>query len=320
MWQPRASLSILQTRARLYRLIRDFFDNRQLLEVEVPILGVGTCVEPYIDSLETVVNGERRFLQTSPEFCLKRLLAADIGPLYSLSKAFRDGEQGKLHSPEFTLLEWYRPGWDERQLMEEVADLLALIFPSIPRVDYAYRDIFLTVIDIDPHIASVNELQQAVELRIAIKLDPIKSEKQQRNRCLDLLMTHCIEPVLPEGLVFIYDYPSTQSTLAKIDVDNTGVKVTRRFEAYLTGIELANGYWELTDPSEQLERFRNDQAFRRQQNLPPFPYDQQLIAALESGMPAAAGVALGIDRLLMAMTGVKDIQAVLSFPTPNAQL
>jgi lysyl-tRNA synthetase class 2 len=313
MWQPRASLSVLQTRARLYRLIRDFFDGRQLLEVDVPILGVGTCVEPYIDSLQTVVNGENRFLQTSPELYLKRLLAADIGPLYSLSKAFRDGEQGKLHSPEFTLLEWYRPGWDERQLMEEVADLLALIFPLMPRVDYAYRDIFSMVIDIDPHTASVDELQQAVESRIAIKLDSIKPGKQQRNRCLDLLMTHCIEPVLPEGLVFIYDYPSTQSTLAKIDIDNAGVKITRRFEAYLTGIELANGYWELTDPSEQLERFHNDQAFRRQQNLQPFPYDQQLIAALESGMPAAAGVALGIDRLLMAMTGIKDIQAVLSF-------
>jgi elongation factor P--(R)-beta-lysine ligase len=313
MWKPSANLFVLQTRAKLYRLIRDFFDNRQLLEVEVPILGVGACVEPYIDSLQTVVNGEDRFLQTSPEFYLKRLLAADIGPIYSLSKAFRDGEKGKLHSPEFTLLEWYRPGWDERQLMEEVADLLALIFPSIPRVDYTYRDIFLTVIGIDPHTASLNELQQAVESRIAIKLEPIEPEKQQRNRYFDLLMSHCIEPVLPEGLVFIYDYPSTQSTLAKIEVDNTGVNVTRRFEAYLTGIELANGYLELTDASEQLERFRSDQAFRHRQNLPLFPCDQQLIAALESGMPAAAGVALGIDRLLMAMTGVKDIQSVLSF-------
>lgn len=313
MWRPRASLSVLQTRARLYRLIRDFFADRQLLEVDVPILGAGACVEPYIDSLQTLVNDECRFLQTSPEFYLKRLLAADIGPLYALSKAFRDGERGRLHSPEFTLLEWYRPGWDERQLMEEVADLLALIFPSLQRINHSYREIFLTVIGVDPHTASLNELEQVVESRIAIQLEPIKPDNRQRNRCLDLLMTHCIEPALPEGLVFIYDYPATQSTLAKIDVDHRGIEVTRRFEVYLTGVELANGYWELTDPGEQLRRFHDDQAFRRQQQLPLFPYDRQLIAALQSGMPAAAGVALGVDRLLMAMTGVDDIQSVLSF-------
>ena len=313
MWRPHANLSVLQTRAKLYNYIRTFFAERQLLEVEVPILGKAACVEPYIDSLQTKVNGETRFLQTSPEFYLKRLLAADVGPLYSLSKAFRDGEDGKLHNPEFTLLEWYRPGWDERQLMDEVADLLLSIFPSIARVDYRYRDIFLAVIGIDPHTASTLELEKAVKSRIAIALDPIEPDARQRNNCLDLLMTHCIEPSLPEGLVFIYDYPATQSTLAKIDTDHTGVKVTRRFEAYLEGIELANGYWELTDPDEQLKRFRNDQAFRRQQQLPSYPYDQNLIAALESGMPAAAGVALGVDRLLMAMTGIDDIQEVLAF-------
>ena len=277
------------------------------------MLGAGTCVEPYIDSLHTIVNGENRFLQTSPEFYLKRLLATDIGPIYSLSKAFRDGEKGRLHNPEFTLLEWYQPGWNEKQLMEEVAELLKLIFPSISRTDYSYRDIFLTVTDIDPHTASLDELQQAVNLQIDIAISSVKPDSRQRNRCLDLLMTHCIEPALPEGLVFIYDYPSTQSTLAKIDIDNTGLQVTRRFEAYLTGIELANGYWELTDPKEQLERFHNDQTFRQQQQLPSYPYDRQLIAALESGMPDAAGVALGVDRLLMAITDVKDIQSVLSF-------
>ena len=313
MWQPQASLEVLQARAQLYRLIRDFFANRNVMEVEVPILGAGTCVEPYIDSLQTIVNGENRFLQTSPEFYLKRLLATDIGPIYSLSKAFRDGEKGRLHNPEFTLLEWYQPGWNEKQLMEEVAELLKLIFPSISRTDYSYRDIFLTVTDIDPHTASLDELQQAVNLQIDIAISSVKPDSRQRNRCLDLLMTHCIEPALPEGLVFIYDYPSTQSTLAKIDIDNTGVQVTRRFEAYLTGIELANGYWELTDPKEQLERFHNDQTFRQQQQLPSYPYDRQLIAALESGMPDAAGVALGVDRLLMAITDVKDIQSVLSF-------
>ena len=277
------------------------------------MLGAGTCVEPYIDSLQTIVNGENRFLQTSPEFYLKRLLATDIGPIYSLSKAFRDGEKGRLHNPEFTLLEWYQPGWNEKQLMEEVAELLKLIFPSISRTDYSYRDIFLTVTDIDPHTASLDELQQAVNLQIDIAISSVKPDSRQRNRCLDLLMTHCIEPALPEGLVFIYDYPSTQSTLAKIDIDNTGLQVTRRFEAYLTGIELANGYWELTDPKEQLERFHNDQTFRQQQQLPSYPYDRQLIAALESGMPDAAGVALGVDRLLMAMTGIEDIRSVLSF-------
>lgn len=314
MWQPHASHSVLQTRARLYRLVRDFFADRQLLEVDVPILGVGACVEPYIDSLQTVVNGKTRFLQTSPEFYLKRLLAADTGPVYSLSKAFRNGEQGRLHSPEFTLLEWYRPGWDERRLMEEVADLLSLILPSIPRIDYAYRDRFIADIGIDPHTASLDELERAVDSRIGdIKLDTITFDSQRRNRCLDLLMTHCIEPQLPEGLVFIYNYPCTQSTLAKIDTDDTGVEVTRRFEAYLNGVELANGYWELTDPGEQLERFHNDQAFRQQQGLPSFPYDQQLIAALQAGMPPSAGVALGVDRLLMVITGVEDIRAVLTF-------
>ena len=313
MWQPQASLEILQARAQLYRLIRNFFSNHNVMEVEVPMLGAGTCVEPYIDSLQTIVNGENRFLQTSPEFYLKRLLATDIGPIYSLSKAFRDGEKGRLHNPEFTLLEWYQPGWNEKQLMEEVAELLKLIFPSISRTDYSYRDIFLTVTDIDPHTASLDELQQAVNLQIDIAISSVKPDSRQRNRCLDLLMTHCIEPALPEGLVFIYDYPSTQSTLAKIDIDNTGLQVTRRFEAYLTGIELANGYWELTDPKEQLERFHNDQTFRQQQQLPSYPYDRQLIAALESGMPDAAGVALGVDRVLMAITDVKDVQSVLSF-------
>ena len=308
-WHPSAALSTLMTRAECYRKIRQFFFANKILEVDTPILGMAATVDPFIDSLRTTVNGERRYLQTSPEFYLKRLLAAYKRDVFTLGKVFRQGEKGQRHHPEFTMLEWYRIGWHEHQLMGELYTLLQLFFPSLEVSKFSYKDVFTRYLNIDPHQASVGVLS-----RLATSFVDIELSTDDRSLWLDVLMTHCIEPKLPKHLVFIYDYPQSQAALAELGENEQGQTIARRFEAYLNGIELANGYFELNDPLEQKERFEQDQQYRQENNLPYLPYDHHLIDALISGMPICSGVALGVDRLLMILCGEECIEQVLSYP------
>ncbi|WP_111642574.1 EF-P lysine aminoacylase EpmA [Marinimicrobium alkaliphilum] len=312
-WQPSASLERLAQRAAINRQIRTFFDDRGVMEVELPVLGRAPVTDPFIEPIRARCNGATRYLQTSPEYAMKRLLAAGSGPIYSLGKAFRDGESGRRHNPEFTLLEWYRPGWDDTRLMDEVAELVGHLHPGVVVTRLRYRDWFVEHLGIDPHRATGAELAAVGRAHVEIDLD-----ESDRDAWMDLLVTHVLEPRLPEGLVLVSDYPASQAALARIVPDPTGQPVARRFEAFLNRMELANGYWELTDAEEQRQRFETDLAKREGYGLPQYPIDESLLAALTAGMPACAGVALGVDRLLMTLLKAEGIADVLSFDTERA--
>jgi lysyl-tRNA synthetase class 2 len=310
-WRPGANRHTLAARAELLAKIRSFFATRNTLEVETPLLCSSGITDPSIEPL-SVAAGESlsapRYLQTSPEYAMKRLLAAGSGPIFQLSRAFRDGEAGPRHNPEFSLLEWYRPGFDHHQLMAEVAELMSLCLGELPLRCFSYRALFLHYLKIDPFTASVAELAELARREIELGFS-----SDERDLWLDLLMSHLIEPRLVySGLCFVYDYPASQASLARI-VSSGDVEVGQRFELYVNGMELANGYCELTDPVEQRARFVADNQRRREAGQPERPLDEMLLAALEHGMPACSGVALGVDRLLMLVTGASDIREVLAF-------
>ncbi|WP_347330636.1 EF-P lysine aminoacylase EpmA [Marinimicrobium locisalis] len=307
-WQPSAPLEQLRQRARLYRQVRGFFAEREVLEIEAPVMGAATVTDPFIDSVTAQCGGRPYYLQTSPEFALKRLLAAGAGAIYSLGKVFRDGERGRKHNPEFTLLEWYRPGWDDRQLMREVEALVLSVLPGLTVTYLSYRQWFERHLGLDPHLASAGQLAALARERINIE-----AGEEDRDFWLDLLVTHELEGTLGPGLTFVYDYPASQAALARLDTDAQGQTVARRFEAFIGSMELANGYWELTNAPEQRRRFEADLARRRALGLALYPMDEKLLAALDAGLPESAGVALGMDRLLMCLTGARSIAEVLAF-------
>jgi len=312
-WQPTASLAALRRRAALLAEIRRFFAARTVLEVEVPALSRRATSDPHIDSITALCNGEPAFLATSPEFGLKRLLAAGLGDCYYLGKAFREGEAGGRHNPEFTMLEWYRCGWDDRRLMKEVGELLGLVL-GMEQVQFlSYRELFLRELRLDPHAASESELRACVARELELSFVPAS-----RDECLDLLMSHRLEAAMGGGITLLYDFPASQAALAKVVADDHGTPVARRFEAYVGGLELANGYWELTDAEEQLRRFRADHRYRAQHKLHVYPFEERLVAALAAGMPECAGVALGVDRLLMLAGGYSRIEEVIAFPLERA--
>jgi lysyl-tRNA synthetase class 2 len=312
-WRPGAGLRALKMRAELYSRIRHFFAQREVLEVDVPLMGGSTVSDPHIESISVNYQDSKvstaYFLQTSPEYFMKRLLSAGSGAIYALTKAFRNGEAGNRHNPEFTMLEWYRPDFDDHALMDEVEALLRDLLPLDDVRRVSYGDIFQECLAVDPHRASLDELQALAKKHIDVHW-----QDDDRDVWLDLLMTHCVEPQLGEGLVFIYDYPESQAALAKVQNDDSGNRVARRFEAYVSGLELVNGYWELTDAAEQARRFQADIEKRQTLGLPLYPLDNKLLSALESGMPASAGVALGVDRLLMLMGAGEAISDVIAFP------
>ncbi len=322
-WQPSASLSVIRRRAQLYQQIRQFFAERQVLEVDTPVLSGAAVADPYLQPMRSRYsgpgqqNGQVLYLQTSPEYAMKRLLAAGSGAIYQLAKAFRDGESGRRHNPEFCMLEWYRPGFDDHQLMAEVEALLQWVLGTrqsgAERAEkISYRQLFQRHLDIDPHQASLADLKALVRRQ----LDP-QIELEQRDDWLNLLISHLIEPQL-QSPTFVYDYPASQAALARLEPDNQGVSVARRFELFVNGVELANGYFELVDADEQARRFADDQQRRQQLGLTPLPTDQHLVAALRAGMPACSGVALGVDRLLMLVSGCSHIDEVLAFPLSRA--
>lgn len=312
-WQPTASLEVLRLRAWLYQQIRDFFLQRAVLEVETPLLGQAASTDLHLASLSLATGN--KFLQTSPEFAMKRLLAAGSGAIYQICKAFRADEAGSRHNPEFTMLEWYRPGFDHLDLMGEVAELLRQLLGERPVRELTYRAAFEQVLSIDPHqsnkVVLAKLAQQHTGYEVAVDDD--------RDILLDLLMSQVVEPQLGRAeFTFIYDYPASQCALARVTNDAEGVAVAQRFELYIEGVELANGYFELTDANEQQRRFDADLAERKRRALPEVPADQRLVAALQSGMPTCAGVALGLDRLLMLLADAKSIRDVIAFPADIA--
>jgi lysyl-tRNA synthetase class 2 len=310
-WQPGTTLDSLRQRGRILSELRSFFQQRNVLEVDVPVLATTSVTDRNIDSIATLVGscGESAgFLQTSPEYFMKRLLAAGSGDIFCLGKAFRHGEAGIRHNPEFTLLEWYRCGWDEHQLMAELGELISELIPAVSIEKHRYADLFIEHLELDPHQADLASLQE-----IAVKHGSDAWSNESRANCLDLLFSLVIEPRLADGLVLVYDYPACQAALSRCYVDSQERSVSRRFEAFLNRVELANGYFELTDGQEQLNRFYMDQQARKIAGKPLMAIDQNLLAALESGLPECSGVALGVDRLLMQIEGAACLDKVMPF-------
>jgi len=307
----------LELRAQLYTMIRSFFAERNVLEVETPMMSAGANTDPNIESFGVRFSGHvdagmpQRWLRTSSEFAQKRLLAAGIGDCYELSRVFRNGEAGRRHNPEFTMLEWYRVGWDHLRLIGETVDLvqaaLGLVGTAASVHVTTYRDLFRQTLAVDPFVDDGRAL--------IATLDDVRVDGNglTRDDWLDLLLTHRIQPAFPpDRITVIRDYPASQCALARIRDDDP--PVAERFELYLGTQELANGYHELNDAAEQRARFERDNARRRVRGLGELPLDENLLAALEQGLPDCAGVALGIERLLMALTGSDDIADVLAFP------
>ena len=319
-WQPSASLATLRIRARLLQRIRAFFQARDVLEVETPTLSAAAATDPHIESyaIQDLHHDKPRYLHTSPEFGMKRLLAAGSGSIYQLCKVFRQGELGQRHNPEFTLLEWYRLDFDHQQLMAEVDELVRELLDGYLTLGdtqhLTYRDAFVQYAGLDPHTAPISELQARV---IQQGIDVSGLNDTDKDPWLDVLMTHLVEPALPRNCpVFIYDYPASQAALARIRPDDP--PVAERFELYIYSMELANGFHELTDAKEQRQRFEADNRARQAAGLAPMPMDENFLAALEAGMPACTGVALGFDRLVMLVTGAKSISEVLAFDAERA--
>lgn len=301
------NLTALKERARLNRQVRVFFAEREVLEVETPALSQAGNTDPFIDSFSVNTPDGPRWLHTSPEYPMKRLLAAGSGDIYQISKVWRQGERGRRHNPEFTLLEWYRVGFTFRQLMQEVADLLHQLIPHLQKTPRfrTYRDLFLESLHIDPHIAGEDELSACAHQH-GINMSTDLDAQGWR----DLLMTHCVEPHLPQDqLTCVYHYPAAQSALARV-VEADGQRVAERFEVYLGPLELGNGYQELTGAGQN-RRVLEDDAARRGHDI---PVDERFLAALEQGLPECSGVALGLDRILMCRMQVDDIKQVIAFP------
>jgi len=324
-WQPVATLEVLKLRARMLERLRAFFAQRAVLEVETPIFSSAANTEPALASFSTrytgplFPRGQTFYCHTSPEFPMKRLLAAGSGSIYQICKVFRDGESGRLHNPEFTMLEWYRVGFDHLQLMDEAVALVSEILAGhrtlAPPEKLTYREAFERHCGIDPHTADNQALAGAIA-RHAIRID-LDVQHENPDVLRDLLLTHVVEAQLGRGrITVLYDYPASQAALARVRAGNP--PVAERFELYLDGIELANGFHELTDAGEQQRRFEHDRARRRASGLPEVPVDARLLAALHAGLPACAGVALGFDRLAMLAAGVKSLREVIAFPADCA--
>lgn len=303
---------MLHQRAVMLEKIRAFFRRTGVMEVETPQLWPTAGTDPHLDCFPVDGGTCTLYLQSSPELAMKRLLAAGSGSIYQICKAFRRGEAGRLHNPEFTLLEWYRVGFDLSHLMDEVAYLLhELLSPRIQgQLRFTYEELFQQYLGVSWQ-APLPHLERQAEALGLTEASAVCG--QERSLWIDFLFSHAIQPRLPEGiLVFVHDYPASMAALARIKPDNPSV--AERFEVFVDGVELANGYHELTDPIEQRARFEADLAWRRRAGLPLPPVDEAFLAALETGLPDCSGVALGIDRVLMLAQGRTAISEVLAFP------
>ena len=311
-WQPTASPERLLARARLLQDIRSYFSDQDVLEVETPLISRAGNPDPEIRSFRTDDGG---YLRTSPEFALKRLLAAGSGDVFELGRVFRSGEAGRYHNPEFTLLEWYRTDFGYHRLMDDVAALVSYCgqgkFDHWPQQRLSYRELFQQHLGLDPFAADTDELTATAEKH------GISDIELGHRQWLDLLLSHFIQPALPDNcLTFVYDFPADQAALANIRQDTP--PVAERFELYLGHTELANGYQELTAAVEQRRRFEHGNIQRESRGEPTYAMDEHLLAALAHGLPECAGVALGVDRLLLAICGADTLGQVLAFPFSNA--
>jgi lysyl-tRNA synthetase class 2 len=319
-WRPGTGVELLRRRAELLQKTRAFFAERGVLEVETPLLGSAAVTDIHIESLRTrytgpgAAAGRELWLQTSPEYAMKRLLAAGSGPIYQIARAFRDGESGPVHNPEFTLLEWYRPGLDHHALMDEVDLLLAALLQTAPAQRLSYAAAFSRHVGLDPHRASDAELVAAARQR---GLGSVGLAEDDRDGWLALLLTHALEPRLSSSRpTFLYDFPASQAALARIRPG--APPLAERFEVYVGGLELANGYHELLDHREQRARFERDLERRRERGLSEPPVDERLLEALRAGLPACSGVALGFDRLVLIAAGCVSLSEVVPFTVDRA--
>lgn len=302
------NLDSLKARAQLLQNIRTYFSNQCVLEADVPALSPYSVTDVNLRALHADWQGKKLYLQTSPEFYLKRLLSAGLGDLYYLGKAYRDDDSAARHQPEFTMLEWYRLGFNDDTLINDIEQLLKFIGVPSPLTVTTYRDIFISATGFDPHSVDDASLREYCLARYELNW-----QDAPRSMWLELIFSFEIEPNI-QALTIVKDFPLCQAALAKVAKDQQGVAVAKRFELYWRGIELANGYWELTDASEQAARFANDNAYRAEQGLPIITPDPDFLAAIEQGLPECAGVALGVDRLLMCMLEKRHIHDVLAFP------
>lgn len=309
-WEPSASIANLKLRAKILSRIREFFAERSILEVETPLLCQYGVTDPYIQSFQVKTEeSEMRYLQTSPEYAMKRLLAAGCGSIYQIGKAFRIEENGQQHNSEFSILEWYRIDFDHHDLMNEIEDFLKFVLGFSTTQRFRYTELFQRYLSIDIETISLIDLQERI--RIAGWLQ-CPSEGLDRNTCLQVLMSHAIEQHLGyEEPMFIYDFPASQAALSRLNPNNPAV--AERFELHIAGVEIANGFHELKDATEQKQRFLHNQAMRQANNDLVPAIDTYLLAALEHGLPNCAGVALGIDRLMMIAAKTANIQDILSF-------
>jgi lysyl-tRNA synthetase class 2 len=318
-WRPGAGLDTLRLRADLLARVRAYFAAREVMEVDTPLLGRAATTDPAIESFATAYHGPGGsarlplYLQTSPEFFMKRLLAAGSGPIYQLSHVFRNGEAGRRHNPEFMLLEWYRPGYDQHQLMDEIDTLLAQVLQGWleyrPARRISYRQWFVDETGLDPWSDGPAAFRAFACAHLPSL--PAGMPDDDLDPWLYLLLTHWLEPRLGGGAVFVYDYPVSQASLAR--VRREPLPVAERFELYLDGVELANGFRELADPGEQAQRFAGDNNARRLNGQVEMPVDNALLAALERGLPDCSGVAVGFDRLVMLAAGVAELDSATGF-------
>lgn len=313
MWQPSAPIKLLRQRAQLLAKIRDFFNARGYWEVETPVMARYGTTDVYLSNIKATFRGETYSLQTSPEYHMKRLLAAGSGAIFQLARVFRDDELGRWHNPEFTLLEWYQLGINHHVLMDEMDLFLQTVIQAKPMIKKTYQQAFMEACRLDPFNASLEQLRQILA---HYGLDNVlPPEEQDRDQYLFLLMSHVVEPFLGKenAPVAVYNFPPSQAALAKV---NQGV--AERFEVYYQGVELANGFHELTDAQAQAQRFALDQQIRDEKGFVPAQADQYLLHALAHGLPACSGVALGIDRLLALALEQAEIAQVIAFDFARA--
>ncbi|MBW3140498.1 elongation factor P--(R)-beta-lysine ligase [Ferrimonas balearica] len=319
-WQPTATMAVLKQRAQLMGRIRDFFAERGVWEVETPCLSQAAVTDVHLHNFDTrfvgpgAAEGIPLYLMTSPEYHMKRLLCAGSGSIFQLCRSFRNEEAGRFHNPEFTMLEWYRVGFDHHALMDEMADLLQAVLGCGEPQRMTYAQAFEQALGVNPLEASLAQLKALCE---QYGMGDLAEAEQDADTLLQLLFATEVESRIGQTVpAMVYHFPASQAALARIDEQDP--RVARRFEVYFKGVELANGFHELADADEQRARFVADNAQRAAHGLPQRPIDEHLIAALAAGLPDCAGVALGIDRLVMLALDAKAIKDVIPFPVFNA--
>ena len=314
-YAPVATPDMLRLRARLLRRLRAFFESHDFLEVETPLASADTTVERHIEPIPVTIHGRPLWLQTSPEFAMKRLLTSGLPALYQVTRAFRDEELGARHNPEFTIVEWYRSGDNMDQAMEFLSQLCQHVLATPEPRRLSYREAFEQHLDLDPFTVKDRVLLQRIA---SLDINPPDDwRSMDKDGWLNLLLADFVEPHLGfDEPTILYDYPASQAALAQVRPGSP--PLAERFELYIKGIELANGYHELLDPTELLRRTELANAHRQRDGKRPLPVKSQLLEAMQAGLPDCSGVALGFDRLVMVAAGVDEIQQVLSFPFERA--